>query len=200
MAPLRQLSNHRTALVSPRPSKTGLTDRQLYEAVHRRMRALAGPSAPDLDDLIQLAAEQTFRSLERFDGRCEMGTWIYSVCYRVLLMQRRWYRRFRLRFTPLEPEDGEVWNEQATAPELLEARARSQALHRALGRLSDKYRAVVILHDLDEQNVAQIATIVGANELTVRSRLRDGRKQLGKLLRAEADQKPFGASHELNPS
>jgi RNA polymerase sigma-70 factor (ECF subfamily) len=177
--------------------KTGLSDRQIYEIVHRRMRALAGPGAADLDDLIQMAAEQTFRSLERFDGSCELSTWVYAVCYRVLLSQRRWFRRFKLRFTPLGPDD-DALDDTATPPELLEARTRARALHVALSHLSDKYRAVVVLHDLEELAVSDIARIVDTGELTVRSRLRDGRKQLAKLLRAAAPQ-PLGASHELNP-
>jgi RNA polymerase sigma-70 factor, ECF subfamily len=179
-------------------TKTGLTDRQFYEAVHGRMRALAGPGASDLDDLIQVAAEQAFRNVERFDGRCELTTWIYSVCYRVLLTQRRWFRRFSLRFTPLSPDDDAI-DLEPTPPELLEARARCRQLHRALGHMSDKYRTVVVLHDLEELRVTEIAVIVGANELTVRSRLRDGRKQLAKLLHSAAIDS-LGASHELNPS
>lgn len=163
------------------------------------MRSLAGPSAPDLDDLIQLAAEQTFRSLDRFDGSCELTTWVYAVCYRVLLMQRRWYRRWQLRFTPLSP-DYEAFDDAPTPPELLEARARSRSLHRALARMGDKYRAVVVLHDLEELKVSEIALIVSSGELTVRSRLRDGRKQLAKLLQADAVEQPLGAPHELNPS
>lgn len=179
-------------------TKTGLTERQLYEAVHRRMRALAGPAAGDLDDLIQLAAEQAFRSISRFDGRCELTTWVYSVCYRVLLNERRWYRRWKVRFTSVGTHD-DALDEQPTPPELLEARARTRQLHRALALLSDKYRTVVVLHDLEELAVSEIATIVDANELTVRSRLRDGRRQLAKLLQADAQQ-PLGAPHELNPS
>ena len=173
-------------------AKAGLSERQLYEAVHARMRSLAGPAASDLDDLIQIAAEQAFRNLERFDGSCEIRTWIYAVCYRVLLSQRRWYRRWKLRFTYLEPDD-DVPAEQATPPDLLEARARTRQLHRVLSQLSDKYRAVLVLHDLEELKVSEIAVIVGANELTVRSRLRDGRKQLKRLLSEEASQRLLGA-------
>ena len=163
------------------------------------MRSLAGPAAEDLDDLIQTAAEQAFQSIERFDGRCEFTTWVYAVCYRVLLMQRRWYRRWRLRFSYLGADD-DALDDAPAPPELLEARARSRQLHRALARMSDKYRAVVVLHDLEELKVSEIALIVSASELTVRSRLRDGRKQLSKLLQAEAARQPLGAPHELNPS
>ena len=87
-----------------------------------------------------------------------------------------------------------------TPPELMEARARTRQLQRALSRMSDRYRVVVVLHDLEELDVRDIAGIVRCNALTVRSRLRDGRKQLRKLLLAEASQLPLGTPHELNPS
>ena len=179
-------------------SQPDLTDRQLYEAVHERMRALAGPGATDLEDLIQIAASQVFRNISRYDGSCQLTTWIYSVCYRVLLGQRRWYRRWSLRFTYLRDEDPP--DDLPNPPELLEARARSRQLHRALARLSEKYRTVVVLRDLEELEIREIALIVRANERTVRSRLRDGRKKLQKELRAEFSEQPIGTPHELNPS
>lgn len=163
------------------------------------MRALAGPGASDLDDLIQMAAEQVFKSLGRFDGRSEVSTWIYGVCYRVLLNQRRWYRRFSIRFEQLELVD-DAADLAPAAPELLEARQRARQLHRALAGMSEKYRAVVVLHDLEELSVSDIAAIVVCNELTIRSRLRDGRKQLTRLLQAEAAEHPLGAPHELTSS
>jgi len=179
--------------------KTGLSERQLYEAVHSRMRSLAGPAASDLDDLIQMAAEQTFKSIERYDGSCALTTWVYAVCYRVLLNHRRWYRRWKVRFTYLGAEH-DAPLEVPPPPELLEARARARDLHRALSRMSDKYRAVVVLHDLEELGIEEIARIVSCGQLTVRSRLRDGRKQLSRLLHETASEEPLGTPHELNPS
>jgi RNA polymerase sigma-70 factor (ECF subfamily) len=121
------------------------------------------------------------------------------VCYRVLLVQRRWYRRWKLRFAYVEHED-EATSDEPTPPELLEARARARQLHRMLARMSDKYRAVVVLHDLEELEVREIAQIVRSSELTVRSRLRDGRKQLSKLLQTEASEQALGVPHEFTPS
>ena len=82
---------------------------------------------------------------------------------------------------------------------MLEARARARQLHLGLAKLSEKLRTAVVLHDLEELEVSEIATIVGCGELTVRSRLRDGRKQLARLLQAEAGAEPLGATHELTP-
>jgi DNA-directed RNA polymerase specialized sigma24 family protein len=43
----------------------------------------------------------------------------------------------------------------------------------------------LILHDLEGLDVAAVAAISGANELTVRSRLRDAHKKLAQLLRQD---------------
>ena len=66
--------------------------------------------------------------------------------------------------------------------------------------MSDKYRAVIVLHDIEELAIRDIARIVDAGELTVRSRLRDGRKQLQKLLQETSARAPFGDEHELKPT
>lgn len=180
-------------------SSPALSERQLFEAVHRRMRALAGSAAPDLDDLVQLAAEQVFRSLPGFDGRSELLTWVYAVCYRVLLTQRRWYRRWRRRFT-LQQEDDQLPSQEPMPSAALEARERAQSLQAALAKMSDKYRVVVVLHDLEELTIKDIVQIVGAQELTVRSRLRDGRRQLLRLLQADPELAPYGGQSEFTPS
>ena len=167
--------------------------------VYRRMTALAGPGAPDLDDLVQIAAEQVFQNLTSFDGRSEILTWVYTICYRVLLRQRRWYRRWQARFTLQHPELV-VASDEPSAAATLEARERVAELQGALARLSDKYRAAVVLCDLEELPVREVARIVGANELTVRSRLRDGRKQLHRLLLATLPIVDPGGRHELSGS
>jgi len=162
------------------------------------MSAIAGRGASDLDDLVQVAAEQAFRSLPRFQGRSAVSTWIYSICYRVLLRQRRWYRRWGVSYS-LEDLELEPGCDEATPSAALEAQERARLLHTALASLSDKYRAVVVLHDLEELAVREICRIVDAGEGTVRSRLRDGRKQLAKILQqTAAESAAFGGQHELS--
>jgi RNA polymerase sigma-70 factor (ECF subfamily) len=175
-----------------------VSERELFEAVYRRMAALAGRHASDFDDLVQLAAEQVFKSRASFQGGSELLTWVYAVCYRVLLKQRRWYRRWSLRFR-LERDDDPAPREERLPSGELERRERARLLQASLDRLSDAHRAVVVLHDLEELSVAEIAAIVDCNELTVRSRLRDGRKRLRTLLATELDLNPRGR-RELRPS
>jgi len=177
-----------------------LSERELFDVLYRRMRALAGANAPDLDDLVQLAAEQVFKKLPSFEGRSEFLTWVYAVCYRVLLKQRRWYRRWSVRFR-LEQEDDPVPSvtDAALPCASIERRERARSLQAGLALMSERYRAVVVLHDLEELSIAEVAVIVDCNELTARSRLRDGRKQLRALLSSDAAF-AYGGQHELTPT
>jgi RNA polymerase sigma-70 factor, ECF subfamily len=158
----------------------------VFRLVYRQMHALAGRSQ-DLNDLAQTAAEQVFRSLSSFEGRSAPSTWTYRICYHTLLKRRRFYQRWLRRFAYAE----DVGSERVlveTAPDggqLFERRERIRRLRAALDRVSPKRRAVVILHDLEEVEIAEIAAIVGAKETTVRSRLRDGRRQLAEELQGD---------------
>jgi RNA polymerase sigma-70 factor (ECF subfamily) len=175
-----------------------VNERELFEALYRRMATLAGRSAPDLDDLVQQAAEQVIKSRERFEGRSDLSTWIYAVCYRVLLKQRRWYRRWSVRFR-LEQDGDPTPRDEVLPAASLERRERARRLQAALDRLSERHRAAVVLHDVEELSIAEIAAIVGSNEMTVRSRLRDGRRRLRDILSAERGFLMKG-QRELSPS
>ena len=163
-----------------------LNERALFEMVHRRMRSLAGAGASDLDDLVQIAAEQVFRKLGCFDGRSELTTWVYAVCYRALLHHRRWYRRWSVRFHHAqENELAQLPGTNGSPARSLERRELARALDAALSRLSEQQRAVIVLHDLEDLSIAEVAQIVACKELTARSRLRDARKRLRAILQTE---------------
>ena len=155
----------------------------IYALVYRQMHALAG-RAQDLDDLVQLAAEQVFRSLPYFEERSAPETWTYRICYNTLMNQRRWYRRWLQRFTMTRDDyfSREIDQTHPQSADLLEQRERAERMWQALDQIPSKRRAVVILHDLDELDIDEIAAIVGANVSTVRSRLRDGRRLLAQAL------------------
>ena len=153
--------------------------------VYRSMHRLTGARSPDFDDLVQSAAEQVTRSLPSFDQRSDLRTWIFAVCYRVLLRQRRWYRRWAARFS-IGLDQHDPASDAPLPSRALETREAAEQLQAALDAMTDRYRAVVVLRDIEEHSIAEIAEIVGAGELTVRSRLRDGRKQLSQLLRARS--------------
>ena len=157
---------------------------ELLALLYRQMRALAGPRQ-DLDDLVQAAAERAIKALERFEGRSSLSTFTYGIVYRTLIDQQRWYRRFQRRFSLDAREEPEELAFPRSSETDLRELTRARRLYAALDQLPNEKRAALILHDLEGLDVKDVAAISGANELTVRSRLRDAHKKLAEILRQD---------------
>jgi len=152
----------------------------LLTLLYRQVRSLAGPRR-DLDDLVQEAAERVIRAWSRFEGRSSLSTWTYGIAYRTVIDSDRWYGRWRRRFSHAsddQPEPQHRWDSEGSVQQL----ERAKKLHAALATLPASKRAVVVLADLEGLEMKQVAEIVGTNDRTVRSRLRDARKKLVELL------------------
>ena len=160
-------------------------EEQVFSLVYRQMHALYGRWHNDFEDLAQAAAEQALRALPSFRREAELSTWTYQICYRTLLRHRRWYSRWLRRFTLDVPAELPEAVEPESAESLLEQRERLARLATALDALSEKRRAVIVLRDIEGFGIAEIARIVGTNEATVRSRLRDGRRILAASIKAD---------------
>lgn len=158
-------------------------EEQLFDLVYRQMRALVGGREREFDDLVQDAMEQALRSLPAFERRSKLSTWTYQICYRAVLKRRRWYGRWLKRFTLTH--EGHLPETPSATPapgQAVESAERSERLWRALNQLSDKKRVVVVLHDMEGLGSEDISEVIGVKLGTVRSRLRDGRKELLALL------------------
>jgi RNA polymerase sigma-70 factor (ECF subfamily) len=181
----------------PIAEQAALSQGALYDLVYRQMFALTGRHHHDLEDLVQTAALEVLRSYSSFEGRCALSTWTYRICYRTLIRQHRWYKKWLDRFT--WSPDGvlpDAVDSMADAAEQIEHFERCERLRRAVASLSPKRRAVVVLRDLEGLSIAEVAEIVDAREHTVRSRLRDARKD---LLRALKDDPYFGDDGSVDP-
>lgn len=168
---------------SPDRTATREVPADLLGLLYRQVRGLAG-QRPDLDDLVQEAAERTLRSWSRFEGRSALSTWTYGIAYRTVVDRDRWYHRWRRRFS-FTSEDTVEPSYSFSAEGSVQELARARVLHAALDRLTPAKRAVVVLHELEGLGMKEIAEIVGTNERTVRSRLRDARKKLVELLSSD---------------
>jgi RNA polymerase sigma-70 factor, ECF subfamily len=149
--------------------------------VARLAHRLLGASA-DLEDVVQEVFLQVFRSLGAFRGDARFSTWLHRVTVNVVLMHRRAARsRPVLVAAAADPPAPSLAlpDEQAARHE------RVRAFTRLLDRLSDKKRTVFILHELEGLAPAEIAKVVGAPVLTVRTRLFYARRELQSLLSEE---------------
>jgi RNA polymerase sigma-70 factor, ECF subfamily len=141
--------------------------------VVRNLARVLGPGRGDLEDVLQDVFIEVFRSIVRFRGDAKLSTWLYRVCVNVALQRLR--KRKRLaevsdETVPEAPDDG-------TPERGLDARRRLNAVYNILDRLSPKKRVVFILHEIEGREPKEIAQIVGAPVLTVRTRLHYARKE-----------------------
>ena len=137
----------------------------------------------DLEDIVQEVFLQVHRSIRDFRHGARFSTWLYRVTVNVVLMHRR-SAKSRPVFSEA-PEHLVAADQRPRADEQLERQRRVHAFHRLLDRLSEKKRAVFILHELEGLAPGEIAKIVGSPVLTVRTRLFYARRELLALLAEE---------------
>jgi RNA polymerase sigma-70 factor (ECF subfamily) len=159
-----------------------LFDRHKADVARLVWRMLNAPS--DLDDVVQEVFVQVFRSLKDFRGQAKFSTWLHRVTVNVVLMHRR-SARSRPVLTEEAPSDLVADAGQTLPDEDTERRERMRAFQRVLARLADKKRVVFVLHELEGQSPAEIAEIVGAPVLTVRTRLFYARREIEEMLQEE---------------
>jgi RNA polymerase sigma-70 factor (ECF subfamily) len=171
----------------PLVSRAAAGDTAAFRKIYERHRAdvarlayrMLGPRA-DLEDLIQEVFVQVYKSLRDFRGQSKFSTWLHRVTVNVVLMHRR-SARSRPIFTEEAP--GDMIRSDGVAPdEDAERRERMRAFGRLLARLPEKKRVVFILHELEGLPPSEIARVVGAPILTVRTRLFYARRDLEAML------------------
>lgn len=170
--------------------------RELFRAHHKDVARLAQRMlgrATDLEDIVQEVFLQVHRSIRDFRHGARFSTWLYRVTVNVVLMHRR-AAKSRPVFSEL-PEHVAAVEPRAGADEQLQRGRRVRAFHRLLDRLSEKKRVVFVLHELEGLAPGEIAKIVGAPVLTVRTRLFYARRELLAMLAEEPSL--AGVAHEL---
>jgi RNA polymerase sigma-70 factor (ECF subfamily) len=150
-----------------------------FDYVYRVIVRLAGRA--HAEDLTQEVFAVVHRRLNEFEGRAKLTTWLFQIAYRVVgaHLRRERLRRMLLGAVPAEEAV------PAAAQRGLEHAEDAAALARALGRLSWKKRAVLVLHEVEEWPGELIAERMGVPVATVWTRLHHARKELAALLARE---------------
>jgi len=145
-------------------------------------RMLSGSA--DVEDVVQEVFVQVFRSLKDFRGQSKFSTWVHRVAVNVVLMHRR-AARSRPTYTEELPPEHTADDGSVLPDEDAERRARVRAFAALLDKLAEKKRTVFVLHEIEGISPQEIATIVGAPVLTVRTRLFYARRELEELMANE---------------
>jgi len=113
--------------------------------------ARMGVAASDRDDIIQEMFLVFHRRRDDFDNQRALRPWLSGIAYRVTLEQRKPGRE--LSFASVDAPD-----EISRSPEQVLSQRESESIaQQALMKLPPKQRAVFILHELQGQDVADVA-------------------------------------------
>ena len=141
-------------------------------------------------DLTQETFLRAFQNIGRFRGEADLKTWIYRIAINQARNRWRWWRRRRRDSTVSLDATGQsgqtlmaslVESSQNPEQQTL-AHERELALRSALQRLGRAYQETVILRDIEGFTYEEIATTLGINVGTVKSRLARGRQELRRCL------------------
>jgi RNA polymerase sigma-70 factor (ECF subfamily) len=154
-----------------------------FAFVWRSLRRL-GVEVTSLDDAVQDVFVVVHRRLDTFEKRSSARTWLFGIVLRVARTHRRSAQRKRGHGL-VQEEAAATEGVADTAPDPFESAARAEAvrlLYTILDELDDDKREVLVLADLEQVSVPEIAELLDANVNTVHSRLRAARTQVAEAL------------------
>jgi RNA polymerase sigma-70 factor (ECF subfamily) len=161
--------------------------------VHRLALGITRREA-DAEEVVQDVFLRLFRSIERFEGRCALGTWLYRITVNAALIKRRG-KRAELEVLledhlPAFADDGHRAGDRAllladwsgTPEEELLTAERRDAVRALIASLPAPYRVVLLLRDMEELSNEEVAEILGESVASVKSRLHRARMALREQL------------------
>ncbi len=164
-------------------------ERFVYNTACRVLTA-SGLSVSDADDIAQDALIKAWRSLSSFRGDCSFSTWLFRVTVNTARDAIRSSSRkpvVSLTRQENEDEEPEIWDVPVTSgdelpEEAAERRETIEAVRRAVESLPDEQRQAIVLRDIHELPYSEIASILGVEVGTIKSRINRGRANLKKIL------------------
>lgn len=139
----------------------------------------------DAEDLLQETFIKAFRSIDRFDGRSRLSTWLYRIATNEALMQLR--RKNPETVSIDEPDATAEPSEQEPMQivdwccipeaELLSDEARAH-LDDAVSSLPASLRASFLLRDIEGLSTLEASEVLGISETALKTRLSRARLRL----------------------
>ncbi len=139
----------------------------------------------DAEDAAQEAVLKAYKYLARFRQESKFSTWLIQIVINEARMKLRKDRRHLYESVDegqqtdegdYIPTDFADWREIPS--EALEQSELREALNKALQSLPEKYRAVLVLRDVQQMSIAEAAQALGISEENVKTRTSRARLQM----------------------
>jgi len=149
----------------------------------------------DAAELTQDTLVKVVENIDGFEGRSSFYTWAFRIAVNLTLNHRK--RKAAVGFASLDAESAgdddqarkalaAVLRDDKTPDpaDVAENRELCELIQRAIGKLEDEHRTVIVLRDIEGMDYAQIADVLGVELGTVKSRLSRARAALRQILEA----------------
>lgn len=153
----------------------------------------------DAADVVQEVFLKVFRNIGSFRRDSSLKTWIYRIAVNEGRNHRRWFSRHRRQEVGLDAEPGETRGYQDWLPDpgrspfdtVLDHETHA-LIEAALAKVNPKFRAALVLREMEGLSYEEISEILDISLGTVKSRILRGRDALRKHLsnRLEAESSP----------
>lgn len=132
-------------------------------------------------DLFQETFLSAWKNIQRFRSDSNFSTWLYRIAINAVLMKRRKKRLATVPMdAPLKTEELELkrefaedWSKSPHAT--LENKELREKMDRAIERLPEKYKAVLVLSDIQGLSHKEIRKVLGISLPSVKTRLHRAR-------------------------
>ena len=144
--------------------------------IHRTLRRL-GTSSSETDDLGQEVFLVLHKRWPEYDRSRPLRPFLFGIAFRIAAAHHRKHKRE----VPFE-----IVEVSATDPgpdDALQSKQARALVLAALERIPLPRRAVLVMHDLDDVPVEDVASVLGIPRFTVYSRLRKARRELETAVR-----------------
>ncbi len=140
-------------------------------------------NSEDASDMAQEAFIRAYNSLASFRGESKFSVWLYRIVSNVCLDFLRSRSRHPTVSLSVENDEGEETEldipDESQSPEaLLERRLTRDSVRRGLDALSEEYRQILLLREIQGLSYDEIAETLSMELGTVKSRIFRARKKL----------------------
>lgn len=142
------------------------------------------------EEAVQITFVKAWQKINKFNGECDFGTWLFRLCVNTSYDQLRSRNRKRedpLTETPTEdgpftPADSLKSSEPTPVQATLSMETK-ELIFEALNKLPDEQRIVLILREMHGLDYREIARTLNIRQGTVMSRLFHARQRMRQLLK-----------------
>jgi RNA polymerase sigma-70 factor (ECF subfamily) len=192
--PVGEMTDHR--LIEVTKAGDGTAFAELVRRYRNQITNYVYRMTNDYDLAVDLAQEtfmRVYAAAERYQSSYAFSTYIYRIATNLAISELRRRKRRRLvsltsffqeRESPSDSCELEMPDTGPLQDVTFVEDERRAAVARAIASLPEKYRAPLVLRDVEERSYEEIACILGMNEGTVKSRINRGRTFLRDKLKA----------------